>query len=237
MQKIRIEQFEGPLELLLELIEREKLSITDISLSTVTEQYMSFLTELADTNPDELADFLVIASKLLLIKSKILLPELVADDEDEQDLAIQLKMYKEYYEASKVMQSILAQKTFSFSRQKPAVSITPVFNPPHELHASLLHGLFKEILEDVQHIVDLPKRTLRRTISLQEKIQSIHALITKQAQTSFTKLFSQASTRMEVIVTFLALLELVKQRVVVVKQDARFDDIQVETNPHSQEQL
>lgn len=229
MQKVLLEQFEGPLELLLELIEREKLSITEISLSKVTEQYMSYLTQLADQNPEELADFLVIASKLLLIKSKILLPELVVEDEDEHDLAMQLKMYKEYYDASKILQHILTNKTFSFSRTKPAISIEPVFNPPKQLHASLLYGLFKEILEDVQHVVDLPEQKLRRTISLQEKIKSIHELISRQAQISFKKLFSESSTKMEVIVTFLALLELVKQRTIVVTQEKRFDDIVVES--------
>lgn len=237
MQKVLLEQFEGPLELLLELIEHEKLSITDISLSQVTEQYMSFLQQLAERNPEELADFLVIASKLLLIKSRILLPELVTDEDDEQELAMQLKMYKEYYDASKIIQKIISKKTFSFSRMKPAVTIEPVFNPPQSLHVSLLHSLFREILEDVQHIVDLPKKRIRRTISLQEKIQSIHDLVSRQAQISFKTLFSKASTKMEIIVTFLALLELVKQRLVFVNQEEKFDDIMVESTHTNEEHI
>lgn len=230
MEKIHIEQFEGPLELLLELIESEKLSITDISLSQVTEQYLKRLSDLAERNPDELADFLVIASKLLLIKSRVLLPELSIDDEDESDLALQLKMYKEYYDASKVILRMIGAHSFSFPRAKPAVSITPVFNPPKNLTSSLLADFFRTVLKDIEPIVELPRDVVRRTVSMQEKIANIQFQISKQAKIQFSKMMKESKSKMEVIVTFLALLELVKQRTIVVRQESIFEEIYVESS-------
>lgn len=230
MQKVRVEQFEGPLELLLELIEQEKLDITEISLSKVTEQYLSYLAELEDRNPDELADFLVVASKLLLIKSRILLPELVTDEEEGTDLAFQLKMYKEYYDASKKIQKLLLSKQFSFSRQKPAIPIMPVFNPPQGMNAEVLKQLFIGVLKEIEPIIELPREIVRRKISLQEKISNIHSMLQEKAQVHFSSLMKNAESKMEVIVTFLALLELVKQKHIVVRQQSTFDEIIVESN-------
>jgi len=229
MQKIQIEQFEGPLELLLELIESEKLSIIDISLSQVTEQYLRAMQALAERNPEELADFLVVASKLLLIKSRVLLPELTREEEDESDLAMQLRMYKEYYEASKVITEIIAAHHFSFSRTKPAVTIAPVFNPPKTLSQSALLELFRHILKEIEPIVNMPREVMRRTVSLQEKILGLRERITKNISMQFSSLMKESTSKMDVIVTFLALLELVKQRTIVVKQDSIFEDITVES--------
>ena len=101
MYKVKLEKFEGPLDLLLQLIESADLDITEISLSQVADQFMRYLIEVENKNPDELADFLVAASRLLLIKSRILLPNLHIEDEGEaMELEIQLKIYKEYYEAN-----------------------------------------------------------------------------------------------------------------------------------------
>ena len=227
MQKIQIAQFEGPLELLLELIEREKLDISEISLSQVTEQYLDCLKEIAETNPDELADFLVVASKLLLIKSRILLPELTVDDDDATDLALQLRMYKEFYEASKALQKMIVKRRFLFPRMKPAIPITTVFNPPKHLTPSHLHELFLSVLKAIEPVIELPREIVRRTVSLQEKIANISEMLTKQAEVNFSSLMSKASSKMDVIVTFLALLELVKRRSVVVHQHGNFKDIVV----------
>ena len=229
MEKIQVEQFEGPLELLLELIESEKLLITDISLSKVTEQYLRHLSELAERNPDELADFLVIASKLLLIKSRVLLPELTIDDEDESDLALQLKMYKEYYDASKILLGIIGAHAFSFPRLKSAVSITPVFNPPKNLTSNSLADFFRGVLKDIEPIVGLPRDIVRRTVSMQEKISNIQRQISQQATLQFSNMLKESKSKMEVIVTFLALLELVKQRTIVVRQESIFEEIYVES--------
>src|SRR3989338_9236417 len=107
MYQTKLEQFEGPLHLLLELIEAEKLDITSIALSKVTDQFLDYLTETSDLHPEELADFLVVAARLLLIKSRALLPSLTGEGDEEADLERQLKIYREYYEASKSMHALL----------------------------------------------------------------------------------------------------------------------------------
>lgn len=229
MHSIRVEKFEGPLELLLELIEKEKLDITLVSLSQVTEQYLDALEGLNETRPDELADFLVVASKLLLIKSRVLLPDLLPLDEEAEDLAIQLKMYKEYYDASKVIHKMLLKKHFSFPRTKPAVTITTVFNPPKSLTAAKLKDLFLTVLREIEPIIALPKEVIRRSVSLHEKISSIRTLLEQTSSVRFSGLVEKAQSRMDIIVTFLALLELVKQRTIVVTQDSMFEEIVVET--------
>ena len=92
--RIRVENFEGPLDLLLQLIEQDELDITKVSLLEVTEQYINYLEEVEDKEPEMLADFLLIAAKLLYIKSKVLLPEIELENEDEIDLVEQLKCIK-----------------------------------------------------------------------------------------------------------------------------------------------
>ena len=115
--KIRISNFEGPLDLLLQLIEKEELDITEVSLLQVTEQYLDYLEKVEDKKPDELADFLLIAAKLLYIKSRVLLPELEMDEEENAtDLAVQLKMYKKYVAARKIIQRRFENDNFPFSR-------------------------------------------------------------------------------------------------------------------------
>jgi len=108
MHKIKIEDFEGPLDLLLQLIEKQKMDINQISLAKVTEQYIHFIESSDGISPGELADFLVIAAKLLLIKSRSLLPYLESEDEDSGfELEKQLKMYKLFAEAAERVRSIL----------------------------------------------------------------------------------------------------------------------------------
>src|SRR3989344_609317 len=108
MLNFKLEKFEGPLDLLLQLIEDQKLDITEVSLSKVADQFLEYLKNTTSLNPEEMADFLVVAAKLLVIKSKALLPDLnIADDADSSTLERQLKIYKEFLEASKVIRQIL----------------------------------------------------------------------------------------------------------------------------------
>src|SRR5437870_4122535 len=98
--EVATEQFSGPLQLLLDIIEREELPITDVSLAKITEDYVNYL-QIQKVPPEDLADFLVVASSLLLIKSRALLPQLQIDEEEGPDLASQLALYKEFVEMAK----------------------------------------------------------------------------------------------------------------------------------------
>lgn len=234
MYKIKIEQFEGPLDLLLQLIEREELDITKVSLAQVTEQYLKYLKQVEILYPEELADFLVVAAKLLLIKSKVLLPMLELE-EDEAILEKQLKLYKEFYEASKKINKILLKKKFSFSRQESKDQLLePIFTPPENITPSNLRDLFADVIGKIEPIIKLPKEIIEKTISIQEKIKHIQEMILHQSCLNFKNLLNGTKSKTEVIVTFLALLELVKQKAVAVTQDNIFDDIKIVNHDRSE---
>lgn len=231
MHKVKVEQFEGPLDLLLQLIEEEKLEVTKVSLAQVTEQYIKMLNERAKEHvrAEELADFLAIAARLLLIKSRALLPFLQWGEEDEgEELTRQLKIYKEYLDASKVIAALIGKKHFSFARQKLLTVREVEFSPPPSLNVSQLAKTFAEILRAVDPLANLPSEVIRKTISIQEKISQIRERIFKEAQANFSEILRDAENKTEVIVSFLALLELIKQRVIVVRQASTFDDITIE---------
>jgi len=225
--KIKIEKFEGPLDLLLQLIEEEEMDITQVSLAKVTDQYLVYINKSVDIATEELADFLVIAAKLLLIKSKSLLPSLEIDDEEATNLENQLKMYKEYHDASKVLQKIINKKHFLFSRERPAVTMDKVFNPPKSLTTEKLHQLFADVLSELEPWVNLPTEVIKKTISIRERIVNIREMVSREANISFKNLLKTAKDKTEVIVTFLALLELVKQKTIAVIQNNIFEDIHV----------
>ena len=229
MYKVKLEKFEGPLDLLLQLIESADLDITEISLAQVADQFMQYLIEVENKNPDELADFLVAASRLLLIKSRILLPNLHIEDEGEaMELEIQLKIYKEYYEATKKIENILAEKKVLFAREKFPLDRDVIFNPPENLGIDKLKTVFLEILKEIEPIIQLPKKSMLKAISIKEKIEQIKNKILSGVSLNFMDLIKESKNRTEVIISFLGVLELVKQRTVIVKQDKMFEEITIQ---------
>lgn len=229
---IKLEQFEGPLDLLLQLVESKELDISTVSLATVTEQYLDYLGTIEERFPEELADFLVVATKLLLLKSRLLLPDLPVDDDDEETLAAQLRIYKDYLDASHSLEAMIAKRRFLYGRPTGSLKIEPVFSPPPGLAASELREVFREVLVGIEVFISLPEERLRRTVSLQERITDLQALIQENLTVSFKNILAKAESRSEVIVTFLALLELVKRRIVHVRQHEHFGDIAIERAHH-----
>src|SRR3990172_11499419 len=140
---VKLDKFEGPLDLLLELIEAAKLDISQISLAKATDEYLRRLQENPQIPPEELADFLVVASRLLYIKSRLLLPFLdLGDEESGGDLESQLKIYKEYLDASRVITAMIGKRRFLFVHEKlPHIEIG--FAPPKKLNSDQLAELFR----------------------------------------------------------------------------------------------
>ncbi len=225
---VKLEKFEGPLDLLLELIEAAKLDISQISLAKVTDEYLSRLQENPQIPPEELADFLVVASRLLYIKSRLLLPFLnLGEAEDEGDLETQLKIYKEYLEASRNVAAMIGKRRFLFVHEKlPHIEIG--FAPPKKLTAEQLAELFRAVLRRLDLIVRLPQAVIEKTVSIHEKITEIQALVSKAVRLTFKEMMSSAESRIEIVVSFLALLELIKQKAVSVSQADLFEDITIE---------
>ena len=225
MYEIKVEKFEGPLDLLLRLIERDELDITEVSLAKVTDQYIAQMERLPELSPEELADFLVVAAKLLFIKSRSLLPYLTwEEDEEDGDLERRLKMYREYVEAAQKMQDLISKKRFTYVREKPPVSAMG-FIPPRDFSSEKLATMFLNILVRLEPIVITPEEVMERTVSIHEKIKHIKEVLLKHGNISFKQLMAKSKTRNEIVVSFLALLELVKQKHLQVKQEENFSEI------------
>jgi segregation and condensation protein A len=223
--KVKLEEWQGPLDLLLQLIEKQEMDITKISLSKVADQFIAYMNT-KNLQLEETADFLVVAAKLIYIKSKALLPTLTIEDEDGIDLEKQLKMYKEYLEAAKKIQKILHKNQFCFSKEKFPEGVTgQVFYVPKSITAVKLQSVFAQVLSRIKPIIELPKKVIEKSIKLSERIQHIKNLIYTEVTTSFCKMLGDSKSKTEKIVSFLAVLELVKQKIINVEQEELFEDI------------
>lgn len=237
MVQIKLQQFEGPLDLLLQLIEEQQLDITAVSLANVTEQFLNYVRNLpaeasgegGEKNPTNLADFLVIAAKLLVIKSKALLPNLALDMEEEEaafDLTAQLLHYKKFKEVAKFLAKLDQKRRQSWTHETD-FSDRITFLPDPEVNTGVLADNLNRLAIELREIIRLPKQALAEVMSISEKIQQIQKLISEKLETSLANLIKDSKTKTEVIVTFLALLELIKQRILVVEQNAIFEDITI----------
>lgn len=229
MSHVKIQQFEGPLDLLLNLIEQQQLDITQISLAQVTEQFLQYVKDLEKIDATQLADFLNIAAKLLVIKSKAILPSLDVeqiDEEPEEDLTEKLLRYKQFKEAAKYFKSLDARGLQSFTRTL-VFSQRISFWPDPNITPEVLRSSVGKILDALKELDNLPKAKIREAVSIQEKIADLQNKLSNQIETKLSDLIASAKNKEEVIITFLALLELVKQRMFSIDQDELFTDITI----------
>lgn len=225
--------YQGPLDLLLQLIEGAELDITKLALAQVTDQYLSHLSSLETYEADEISGFLVIASKLLQIKSEALLPRPPVREVGEEDpgelLARQLIVYKRFKEIAGGLKKREMAGLRTYLRMAP---------PPHidtriDLSAYTISDILKAaraafldtpIKKELGTVVAAPRITIR------EKISAIVSLLRPGSQTSFYTLLGKRRSRLDIVVTFLAMLELVKRHYLVTRQDTLFGDITLETS-------
>lgn len=232
---LKLASFEGPLDLLLQLIEQERLPITQVAIGQVTEQYLQVLrAHEAGMRPDMLADFLVVAARLLWYKTKALFPTLAEDAEEEQDLASQLRVYQRFVEAAKGIQQLAHKGRVLFSRDRPLGFHEEVlFTPPARVHTETLHAYMRAVIEGLTPLIRHAKEVAKQTISLRDTITRVESFLRQGNAASFTQLLQNARSRTEIIVTFLAVLELVKQRTVRVRQEDMFGEMMVVTASQS----
>jgi len=223
--------YEGPLDLLLDLIERAELDITTVSLASVTEQYLEYLHTLEEMQADEISAFLVIAAKLVQIKSEALLPRPPVREAGEEDvgalLVEQLKLYKRFKEIGKFLEEREAQHLRTFLRLAPPPKIEGKLDMSDITLADLIEAAKEVYSREVEKqalgtVISAPKVTIR------EKIELISKKLGTTTHAHFKELLGEHPTRIEVVVTFLALLELVKRYRVSAKQDGLFADIEIE---------
>ena len=233
MLNIKIDKFQGPLNLLLQLIEKEEMDITQISLAKIADQYVNYIKNSPNIiKPDDMADFLVVAARLLLIKSRALLPYLYPEEEQEiEEFEQQLKMYKEFLDAMKGIEATLKKKKFMFAREfnkKAVLSLAQgisFFAPPKKLSAEDLSTIFKEIINSLEPKQQLEEEKLEYKVNIEDKIIVIQKMLINRIKVSFNKLLNNTKSKTEVIVSFLAMLELIKQRDIVVNQDGLFKEM------------
>jgi len=225
--QIKIEQFEGPLDLLLQLTEDQKLDITRVSLAKIADQYLEYIANTENITLQHLADFLSVASRLILIKSKALLPMLEFTEEEEaeiSDLEHQLAEYKKFKEAAKNVSAIFGSQKSAFSRES-FLGQSVVFFPPENMTAEDLAKIFSKILGEIPLIEKLEEEMVREVLTLEEKIEHLQSTLRERVETSFSELVKNAKDKIEVVVSFLAMLEMVKQRIIHVEQGELFSEI------------
>ncbi|MBI4059509.1 segregation/condensation protein A [Candidatus Giovannonibacteria bacterium] len=225
--KIKLEQFEGPLDLLLDLIEARKLSISSVSLARITEEYVKHVKTLKDFPREEVADFLVVASTLMLIKSRALLPGLelsAQEEEDISDLELRLKFLQRIRELSANIKTGW-QKHPLFSRES-FQGINFGFIAPVNLKISDLEKALADLVKAFPKLSLLPQKTLEKVVSIEEKMVELVSRLSERLKSSFHDLV-KSKNKLDVIVGFLALLELVKQGALLVKQEERFGKIEL----------
>jgi segregation and condensation protein A len=228
---IQLPVYEGPLDLLLELIERAELDITKVSLAQVTDQYLAYIRELQVLDIENLASFLVIAARLIQIKSETLLPRPPAREPGEEDpgdaLARQLVAYKRYKQVAIMLSNREEAGLRSYLRISTPVRVV---EPKLDLEGITLEDLHAAMIEVLQHQPE-PDRLERAVeipqVRVRDKIITIVRSIRRIGQISFRSLVSGARSRLEIVISFIAVLELIKQQQVVATQNELFGDIEV----------
>lgn len=224
MIDLRLEQFSGPLDLLLSLIQEKKIEITEISLSEVTEQYLHYVEQLEESRVHELADFLTVASQLLILKAKRLLPEYFPEEEDGPSLEEQLRLYKQFVDVSKQINKCwLSGRRSHFRIEPPRVADT--FVPPERCTPDTLRQAMVFLVERLTPLKPLPSVRIDKSVSIKEKIASLREALQRVETFYFHEILHSQKNKTEMIMGFLALLELVKQQTVSLNQQENFGDI------------
>jgi len=234
---IKTDKFEGPMDLLLELIEKEKLDITELSLAHVADQYLEHIKINADIQLENLAEFLSVAAKLILIKSRALLPILNFTEEEEEeikDLAKQLEEYKKFKDASLNLGKMAEAGRISHSRPGYA-GVQALFYPPEDFNVFDFKKYFQAVLDEIPIIEKLEEEIVREVVTLEEKINDLQNTLRQKVETSFSELTSGATDKIDVIISFLAMLEMVKQRIIEVDQQELFQEIRMSVKKASAE--
>ncbi|MCX6080515.1 MAG: segregation/condensation protein A [Chloroflexi bacterium] len=228
---VTIPVYEGPLDLLLRLIEHAELDVTVIALAMVTDQYLTHIRKLDNARPDEISAFLIIAAKLIQIKSEALLPRPpvreTPEDDPAENLARQLRIYKRFKEIANQLEERDMQGLHTYLRLAPPPKIEGRLDLSEITLNDLLEaarGIYLEGSEkqSLGTVISAPRVTIR------QKISYIANALKQNKHSSFKALLGTANSRLEVVVTFLALLELVKRYRVSAHQEALFGDIEIE---------
>jgi segregation and condensation protein A len=233
--KIKTEHFEGPLDLLLSLIEKRKFLVNDVSLAKVTDEYLKHVEALSTYSLSDRTDFILIASTLLLIKSRSLLPSLSLTEDEEgdiEDLQNRLKLYQKIKDLGVHISEIYGEKMIFFPNESK--NMIKVFSPHESINLLSLSNALKDAIKRLPVKESPPQAKVKKVISLEEMIDRLTTRVKGALKMSFrdfsgNKRAVSREERVEVIVSFLAMLELVKQGVIDALQEGKHGDIKMET--------
>lgn len=227
---VRLPVYEGPLDLLLELIERAELDITRIALAQVTDQYLAYLRRIVERDLEDLASFLVVAARLLQIKSEALLPRPPEREPGEEDpgdaLARQLLLYRDFKRAAGELAERLAAGLQTYARLAPPPRAEPHLDLGN-LTVGHLQRAMQEVLAATRIEPGLAESVTAPRVNIRHKIGQIFDALRRQGRMVFGDLLRRSRSRLEVVVAFLAVLELIKQRQVTATQDGNFGEIEI----------
>ena len=237
---VKLQVFEGPLDLLLHLIDKNKIDIYDIPIVMITEQYMEYIRQMEMEDMNIMSEFLLMAATLLDIKCKMLLPKEVDEEGEEEDPRAELVQKLLEYKMYKYMSFKLKDRQFNAEKNMYKAPTIPEEILQHQepldysvllgdMNLQKLHKIFKETVKRKEDKID-PIRSQfgkieKDEINLDEKTAYIESYVAKNQKMSFRDLLEKQNSKMEVIVTFLVILELMKIGVVQIEQNDIFDDI------------
>lgn len=232
--KVKLEIFEGPLDLLLYLIKKEEIDIYDVSIGRITKQYLDYVDTFKMLNIEVASEFIVMAANLMYIKSRELLPQVVQppeDDADEEDprweLIRQLVEYKKFKDAATFLgtQEVKAEEFFATTPELPDLSATPP-DIVGQVGIFDLINAFQKVLKRFENTTNI-REIVSDRFTVADKIEHLLETVEAGSQVRFDSLFSTAASRVEVIVTFLAVLELMKLNHLMIEQEQMLGDILV----------
>ena len=236
MDKLLIGDFEGPLDLLLHLIKKSKMEIFDVEISEITKEYLNFINEMNEMNLDIASEYLVMAAELIEIKSRKLLPNSDEDEDSEneeenpeEELKRRLMEYKKYKESTQEFRS-LEEKRFAYFTKAPE-SLQKYSKEKLENDGSVgindLLEAFQKLLERQEYNKPVNTKIARKQLSVKERIVKIRDILKEKKKIEFTSLFDDFS-KPYVVVTFLSVLEMAKNKEITLKQDNNFGNIYLE---------
>ncbi len=229
--KVQTPVYEGPLDLLLNLIEHAELDITTVSLASVTDQYLAHINSMEQLDADEISAFLVIAAKLIQIKSEALLPRPPVREAGEEDagqaLVDQLKLYKRFKEIGGWLSAREQANLRTYLRVAPPPKVEPKLDLSNITLAKLVAAAEEAFAQEkakqpLGTVIAAPRVTIR------EKIDMISKMMKEVQRASFSTLVKDSTSRLEIVVTFLAMLELIKRYRVQAHQEGLFSDIEID---------
>ncbi|MEK7629473.1 MAG: segregation/condensation protein A [Patescibacteria group bacterium] len=228
MYQIKLAKFEGPLDLLHQLIESKKLEITEISLAEVADQFLVYLKSSANLAMEDMANFLNIAGRLALIKSRALLPLLKLTEEEEKDiesLKNQLAEYQKYKELAKEIHKIDLKGERYYNRTYLA-NIEPIFYFPKKLTSEILATSLSNLISTITLPQRIPQAQLIEKVSLEEKIADLEKNIREKLELNFSQIVSSENPEARLVI-FLSMLELLKRSKISAEQNSNFEDIKL----------